>query len=158
METMPFTDNPFFKDLDEAARFFNMPLTEQEEYEYLQRNRLIRQLNEDFKIKVKLIEIDEKTGKFRLSHKVLLPKPEGYTEPESKPRGDRGERRNDRGPRNNDRKGGDRNEHRNDRGPRNNDRRHDHRPHNHDNQPAQEKPVENQEPKTPELPDFPELD
>ena len=51
METMPFTDNPFFKDLDEAARFFNMPLTEQEEYEYLQRNRLIRQLNEDFKIK-----------------------------------------------------------------------------------------------------------
>ncbi|MCQ2268234.1 MAG: hypothetical protein MJZ83_05125 [Bacteroidaceae bacterium] len=28
-----------------------MPLTEQEEYEYLQRNRLIRQLNEDFKIK-----------------------------------------------------------------------------------------------------------
>ena len=51
METMPFTDNPFFKDLDEAARFYSMPLTEQEEYEYLQRNRLIRQLNEDFKIK-----------------------------------------------------------------------------------------------------------
>ncbi|MCQ2269108.1 MAG: hypothetical protein MJZ83_09590 [Bacteroidaceae bacterium] len=39
METMPFTDNPFFNDLDEAARFYSMPLTEQEEYEYLQRNR-----------------------------------------------------------------------------------------------------------------------
>ena len=51
MDTMPFTDNQFFKDLDEAARFYSMPLTEQEEYEYLQRNRLIRQLNEDFKIK-----------------------------------------------------------------------------------------------------------
>ena len=51
METMLFTDNQFFKDLDEAARFYSMPLTEQEEYEYLQRNRLIRQLNEDFKIK-----------------------------------------------------------------------------------------------------------
>jgi polyribonucleotide nucleotidyltransferase len=27
-------------------------------------------------VKVKLIEIDKKTGKFRLSRKVLLPKPE----------------------------------------------------------------------------------
>ena len=27
-------------------------------------------------IKVKLIEIDKKTGKFRLSRKVLIPKPE----------------------------------------------------------------------------------
>jgi polyribonucleotide nucleotidyltransferase len=27
-------------------------------------------------VKVKLIEIDKKTGKYRLSRKVLLPKPE----------------------------------------------------------------------------------
>src|SRR5690606_9927331 len=31
-------------------------------------------------VKVKLIEIDRKTGKFRLSHKALLPKPEGAYE------------------------------------------------------------------------------
>ena len=31
------------------------------------------------------MEIDPKTGKFKLSHKVLLPKPEGYAEkPERK--------------------------------------------------------------------------
>jgi polyribonucleotide nucleotidyltransferase len=39
------------------------------------------------KIEVKLIEIDEKTGKYRLSRKVLLDKPEGYVEqPERGPR------------------------------------------------------------------------
>lgn len=31
-------------------------------------------------IKVKLIAIDEKTGKYKLSHRALLPKPEGWTE------------------------------------------------------------------------------
>ncbi|MDR3128926.1 MAG: polyribonucleotide nucleotidyltransferase [Tannerellaceae bacterium] len=31
-------------------------------------------------IRVKLIDIDSKTGKFKLSHRVLLPKPEGYQE------------------------------------------------------------------------------
>ncbi len=31
-------------------------------------------------IDVKLLEIDPKTGKFKLSHKVLLPKPEGYND------------------------------------------------------------------------------
>ena len=36
-------------------------------------------------IDVKLLDIDQKTGKFKLSHKVLIPKPEGYTEkPERK--------------------------------------------------------------------------
>jgi polyribonucleotide nucleotidyltransferase len=40
-------------------------------------------------VDVKLIEIDEKTGKYRLSRKVLLEKPEGYVEqPEN--RGHRG--------------------------------------------------------------------
>ena len=45
-------------------------------------------LNVGDKIKVKLIEIDEKTGKYRLSHRALLPKPEGYEE--EKPRGNGG--------------------------------------------------------------------
>lgn len=43
-------------------------------------------LKEGDEIDVKLIAIDEKTGKFKLSHKCLLPKPEGYVEPERKPR------------------------------------------------------------------------
>ena len=44
-------------------------------------------------IQVKLLEIDPKTGKFKLSHKVLLPKPEGYQErPERRPRPERPER------------------------------------------------------------------
>ena len=34
-------------------------------------------LNEGDEIEVKLMDIDPKTGKFKLSHKVLLPKPEG---------------------------------------------------------------------------------
>lgn len=53
-------------------------------------------LKEGDTIDVKLIEIDPKTGKFSLSHKVLLPKPEGYVEPERRPRRERrddGERR-----------------------------------------------------------------
>ena len=42
-------------------------------------------------VDVKLLEIDEKTGKMRLSMKALLPKPEGYVEPVRRPRptGDR---------------------------------------------------------------------
>jgi polyribonucleotide nucleotidyltransferase len=58
-------------------------------------------------IEVKLIEVDERTGKFRLSRKAMLPKPEGFVEEpqgERPPRrdfGDRGPRRDfgDRGPR-----------------------------------------------------------
>ena len=50
------------------------------------------------KIKVKLMEIDPKTGKYKLSHRVLLEKPEGYVERERRPRGERGER-GDRGER-----------------------------------------------------------
>lgn len=44
-------------------------------------------------IEVKLLDIDAKTGKFKLSRKALLPKPEGYVEPERRPRPERGERR-----------------------------------------------------------------
>jgi polyribonucleotide nucleotidyltransferase len=71
-------------------------------------------IKEGDKIKVKLMEIDPKTGKYKLSHRVLMPKPEGYVERERRPRReDRGERRprrddrGDRGPRRDDR-GGDR--------------------------------------------------
>ncbi|MCM1108760.1 MAG: polyribonucleotide nucleotidyltransferase [Clostridium sp.] len=51
-------------------------------------------LKEGDKIKVKLLEIDPKTGKFKLSRRVLLDKPEGYVErPARRERPDRGERR-----------------------------------------------------------------
>ena len=50
-------------------------------------------LKEGDKIKVKLLEIDPKTGKYKLSHRVLIPKPEGYVERERRPRPERGERR-----------------------------------------------------------------
>ncbi len=59
-------------------------------------------------IEVKLIEVDPKTGKLKLSRKALLPKPEGYVERAPEPRSDRPDRGNDRGhDRGNDR-GGDR--------------------------------------------------
>ena len=47
-------------------------------------------LKEGDKINVKLLEIDPKTGKYKLSHRVLIPKPEGYVERERRPRGERG--------------------------------------------------------------------
>ncbi|MBP3260099.1 MAG: polyribonucleotide nucleotidyltransferase [Prevotella sp.] len=54
-------------------------------------------IKEGDKITVKLLEIDPKTGKFKLSHRVLIDKPEGYQErPARRERGerpDRGERR-----------------------------------------------------------------
>ncbi|MBR7043303.1 MAG: polyribonucleotide nucleotidyltransferase [Prevotella sp.] len=61
-------------------------------------------LHEGDKINVKLMEIDPKTGKYKLSHRVLIPKPEGYVERERRPRGERqprqGERRGERRPTN----------------------------------------------------------
>ena len=53
-------------------------------------------------IRIKLLEIDPKTGKFRLSAKALKEKPEGYVEPERRERPRREDRdgaRLDRGPR-----------------------------------------------------------
>ncbi len=51
-------------------------------------------LNEGDNIKIKLVGLDPKTGKFRLSRKVLMEKPEGYVEqPERAERPERGERR-----------------------------------------------------------------
>ncbi|MBR1873172.1 MAG: polyribonucleotide nucleotidyltransferase [Bacteroidales bacterium] len=50
-------------------------------------------------VDVKLLEIDEKTGKMRLSMRALQEKPEGWVEPERRPRsggsGDRGRRSSD---------------------------------------------------------------
>jgi polyribonucleotide nucleotidyltransferase len=72
-------------------------------------------LHEGDEVTVKLIEIDKKSGKFRLSMRALQEKPEGYEEhrPERRPHrdGDRGPRRDgDRGPRRDfrDRRDGDR--------------------------------------------------
>ena len=48
-------------------------------------------LAEGDKIKVKLLDIDPKTGKFKLSRRVLLEKPEGYVERERRPRRPRNE-------------------------------------------------------------------
>jgi polyribonucleotide nucleotidyltransferase len=42
-------------------------------------------LKEGDAVKVKLIEVDEKTGKFKLSRKILMPKPEGMTERPARP-------------------------------------------------------------------------
>ena len=58
-------------------------------------------LKEGDEVTVKLIEIDKKTGKYRLSMRALQPKPEGWVErtrEPRRPRPDGGERR-DRGPR-----------------------------------------------------------
>ena len=46
-------------------------------------------LKEGDKIEVKLIGVDPKTNKYKLSRKALLPKPEGWVERERKPREDR---------------------------------------------------------------------
>ena len=75
-------------------------------------------------IDVKLLEIDDKTGKFKLSARVLKEKPEGYVEQERRPRPERGERpeRRDRNERRDERRPrperGDRNERRDERRPR----------------------------------------
>ncbi|MGZ5244939.1 MAG: S1 RNA-binding domain-containing protein, partial [Bacteroidia bacterium] len=99
------------------------------EISYERLNDMEGVLNPGDEVEVKLLEVDQKTGKFRLSKKALLPKPEGYVERprEERPRrddrgGDRGrggysggrddrgrggDRRDDRGSRDN-RGGGDR--------------------------------------------------
>ena len=79
-------------------------------------------------IDVKLLEIDAKTGKMRLSMRALTEKPEGYVEPKQRERGPRregdrreGDRRGDRGGDRGPRRDGDRREGRGER--RNDDRR-----------------------------------
>ena len=53
-------------------------------------------LKEGDMIEVKLIGSDPKTGKLKLSRKVLLPKPEGYVEPAERPARPRGEHSGER--------------------------------------------------------------
>ena len=74
-------------------------------------------------VDVKLLEIDAKTGKMRLSMRALTEKPEGYVEAERRPRGgdrgsDRKDRRDDRPRRDSDRR-----DRRDDRPRRDSDRR-----------------------------------
>lgn len=57
------------------------------------------------KVSIKLIEVDERTGRFRLSRKALIEKPEGYVEPERPPRREGGGDRRGGG-RGGDRRGG----------------------------------------------------
>ncbi|MBZ0099394.1 MAG: polyribonucleotide nucleotidyltransferase, partial [Taibaiella sp.] len=54
-------------------------------------------LKEGDTVKIKLIGTDPKSGKLRLSRKALMPKPEGYVEPEQRERSDRGDRGDRRG-------------------------------------------------------------
>ena len=61
-------------------------------------------------VEVKLLEIDSKTGKMRLSRRALIEKPEGYVEPQRRPRPENGDRKrpfskNGKGGGNRDRKG-----------------------------------------------------
>ena len=70
-------------------------------------------------IKVKLLEIDPKTGKYKLSHRVLIEKPEGYQErPARRERSERPERGDRRQPRQDRGERGDRRQPRQDRGER----------------------------------------
>ena len=91
-------------------------------------------------VDVKLLEIDEKSGKTRLSMRVLQDKPEGYVEPERRPRGPRDDRKGDRRP--NDRRAprDDRRAPRDDRrGERRDDRKAPRRPFGQKNEEAAEK-------------------
>ena len=90
-------------------------------------------LHEGDKITVKLLEIDPKTGKYKLSHRVLMPKPEGYVERERRPRPERGERR----PR------PEHNEHREERRPHNNFNRYE----AHEDNKNYHDPMEEREPR-----------
>lgn len=61
-------------------------------------------------VEVKLLEIDSKTGKMRLSRRALIEKPEGYVEPQRRPRPENGDRKrpfnkNGKGGGNRERKG-----------------------------------------------------
>ena len=98
-------------------------------------------IKEGDKITVKLLEIDPKTGKYKLSHRVLIPKPEGYVERERPARRERGDRpeRGERRPR----------PERGERRPRpERPERGEHRPHgeHHEEEPYRD-PAQQQEPK-----------
>ncbi len=74
------------------------------EISYTRLNSMEGVYQEGDTVQVKLLEVDKKTGKFKLSHKALLEKPEGYIEPAPRPPRDRDDRRG--GDRRDDRRGG----------------------------------------------------
>ena len=80
------------------------------EYDWKRTDTLENLLHEGDMLQVKIIAIDEKTGKLKLSRKALLPKPEGYEEekPARAPRREGGDRGRDRGPRRDGNGGGER--------------------------------------------------
>ena len=79
-------------------------------------------LKEGDTVEVKLIEIDKKTGKYRLSMRALQPKPEGYVEPQRRERRDNDRpRREGNGERRPRREGGNNGERRERRERRDND-------------------------------------
>jgi len=103
-------------------------------------------LKEGDTVKIKLVGTDPKTGKLRLSRKVLMPKPEGYVEPEKREGGERRERRDDRqgGDRRGNDRGGDRRN--------NNDRRNFERRDNDRKQEERPSPTNNNENNAPQAP------
>ena len=89
-------------------------------------------------IQVKLLEIDPKTGKYKLSHRVLVEKPDGYVERERPARRERGERP----------ERGDRRQPRQDRGDRGDRRQKDRQPrHDQEQGEVYRDPAQNHEPK-----------
>ena len=97
-------------------------------------------------IQVKLLEIDPKTGKYKLSHRVLIEKPADYVErPARRERGDRPQR----GERRERPERGERRERRPERGDRNDHRGGDHQQEAPAQKPADEyrDPADNHEPK-----------
>ena len=99
-------------------------------------------------VDVKLLEIDEKSGKMRLSMRALQEKPEGYVEPDRRPRGPRDDRKGDR-------RGNDRRAPRDDRRAPRDDRRGDRRDDRRDDRRAPRRPFgQKNEEAVDEAPDF----
>ena len=89
-------------------------------------------IHEGDKIRVKLLEIDPKTGKYKLSRRVLLEKPEGYVERERRPRRENG---GERRPRRDDNREGRRHYENGDRQPRRFEHRNDSSDRAYNNEP-----------------------
>ncbi len=67
------------------------------EIEWRRLEKVEEVLKEGDQIQVKLIGIEPGSGKLKLSRRVLLPKPEGFVEPERRPSGNRRDGRDNRG-------------------------------------------------------------
>ncbi len=85
------------------------------EIDWKRLNTVEEALKEGQEIEVKLIEVDKKSGKFKLSRKALLPKPEGMSNDSgNRPNRDRNDRNDRGGDRNNRRDRNDRDDRRRD--------------------------------------------